>query len=131
MCAIRKLRSVYVCFVVIVLGISGCETERRVNYEHEQSAEFYNNRDIESFVFDDFRDNDILFVVDIKKNSHTSYIFWLSLYSKKAEKHIQIESAVLKGGDWSISGSYFQQLHLDNYLSEYTLFRFDNGFKRF
>lgn len=127
----EKIAFGIVMLILAVLGLSACKTAKIINYEHEPSAEFYNNFDFRAVALSDFKADDVLLVVDINKATHASYVVWLGLYSDKDGKSINIERAVVAGDGWEKSQNYNRELILEADVPDYELFKFDKGLKLF
>lgn len=120
-----------VLLALAALGLSACKTAKIIKYEHEPSAEFYENFDFGASAFNAFKVDDILLVVDINKATHTSYVVWLGLYSDKAGRSINIKRAVVSGDGWEKSQDFNRELFIDAHVPDHQLFQFDKGLKLF
>lgn len=120
-----------VLILMAILGLSACKTAKIVKYQHEQSAEFYENFDFESEALDDFKADGVLLVVDINKMTHENYVVWLGLYSDHTGDSINIERAVVSGDGWDRAQEFNRELVLDTRVPDHDLFQFDQGLKLF
>lgn len=108
-----------------------CKTVTQVKYEHQPSALFYRNFNINANELNDFKAGEILFVVNIKKVTHSNYMVWLNLYSDKAGLAIDIERAEVSCSEWGKRQSFNRELALTAYLPEYQVFKLDKGLRLF
>lgn len=131
MCISEKVVFTLAIIVLIILGLSACKTAEIIRYEHNPSVEFYKALNFESSILNEFKDDDILFVIDINKMTHTSYAVWLGLYSNQAGKSIEINRVVIDGGGWEKTQDLNRELTLDTRMPEQNLFRFNSGLKLF
>ncbi len=121
----------FVSFVFVFFGLSACKTAKAINYEHEQSAEFYKSFDFGADDLNDFKADSVLLVVDINKATHTSYLIWLGLYTDQGGQSINIERALIVGDGWKKSQNFNRELILETHVSGNELFQFDKGMKLF
>lgn len=82
-----------------VLMVSGCRTEKMINYVHKPSEEFYRDMDFDAEEVEGFKNAEVLFVIDIKESRHGQYIVWLGLYSRE-EQALVIDEVRAFGGGW-------------------------------
>ncbi len=108
---------------VAALVLSACRMTKAVRLQHEPSEYFYRTYDFTSDTLSPFKTDDILFVVNAKAATHSSYIVWLGLYSDQAGKAVQLNEAVISNGSWETRQVFTDSAILDALLSEHGLYK--------
>ena len=116
----RFLRTVF--FVGVFSSLFSCKTTELVFYEHLPSSSFYENYELDNPALEEYRADEILFVISIKATrNRTEYIVWQGLYSKLSNKAVKIEKAILCGDNLTAETVLSQIVLLDDEIEKASL----------
>ncbi|MFL1407030.1 hypothetical protein ACJO2E_16950 [Marinobacter sp. M1N3S26] len=90
----------------IAFFLTGCQSSKVVVFEHDPSEVFYETRNFDANELSYFKDDGVLFVVDVKEAKPGEYWVWLGLYSEDPGASVELVQATLSEGGFSISNNF-------------------------
>lgn len=87
------------CFLAV--GAASCKDAEVMKYEHAPSLAFYKKFDFGSSELAPFKEDGLLFVVDVKQATYEEYFLWLEVYSKTPGRALHLKTVDLVGTGWN------------------------------